>query len=142
MAMSWKDNGHMLNRHEQEYLNKVEWLWNHLSSLQRAKIESSATCDTLKQENSKHCFIGQAIGSAKMSTVPHDNLLVDTFMGFAKAIFYDGPSYDHLLGRKVTKEEKDMLDDIYYAKIGNLEHQYKRANELVRFYIFNQVHVP
>lgn len=142
MAMSWKDNGHMLNRHEQEYLNKVEWLWNHLSSLQRAKIESSTTCDTLKQENSKHCFIGQAIGSAKMNAVPHDNLFVDAFTGFVKAIFYDGPSYDYLLGRKVTKEEKDMLDDIYYAKIGNFGHQYKRANELVRSYIFNQIHVP
>ncbi len=139
MAMSWKDNSHALNGHELEYLNKVEWLWNHLSLLQRAKIASSATRNTLKQENSRHCFIGEAIGSAKLNTVSYDNLFVDVFMGLAKTIFYDGPSYDHLIGRKITKEEKEMLDDIYYAKIGNAEHQYKQANELVRLYISNNI---
>ena len=139
MAMSWKDNSHALNGQELEYLNKVEWLWNHLSLLQRTKIASSATKNTLKQEHSRHCFIGEAMSSAKLNIVSHDNLFADVFMGFAKTIFYDGPSYDYLLGRKITKEEKEILDDIYYAKIGNAEHQYKRANELVRLYIFNNI---
>ncbi len=139
MAMSWKGSSHALNENEIEYINKVEWLWNHLSLMQRGKIESSVNSNILKQENSKHCFIGEAMCPMEITTVSHDNLFVDIFMGFGKIIFYDGPSYGCLLGRKVTREEKHILDDIYYAKIGNAEHQYKQANKLIRFYMFNRI---
>ncbi|MGB9003372.1 MAG: hypothetical protein WCC52_06175, partial [Nitrosotalea sp.] len=62
MAMSWYDSSHRLDTHELEYLKKVEYLWNHLSQPQRLAISSSVTSDTLRQEDSKHCFIGEAIG--------------------------------------------------------------------------------
>ncbi|MDE1826802.1 MAG: hypothetical protein KGH83_04350 [Thaumarchaeota archaeon] len=141
MAMSWYDNSHRLDTHELEYLKKVEYLWNHLSQPQRLVILSSIVNDTLRQENSKHCFIGEAIGAKKRNTVLHNNSFVYKTIELTKMIFYDGPSYDNLLDRRVTREEKGILDDIYYAKIGNLEHQYKRANELIRFYMTNHLFV-
>ncbi len=137
MAMSWNDNSHMLNVHDLEYLNKIDWLWNQLSLSQRAKIGSSVTNNRLRQENSSHCFIGEAIDSTRKNRL-HRNLFENVFARVAKTIFYDGPSYKHLLDRKILKEEREILNDIYYAKIGNKEHQYKRANELVRLYVFGR----
>ncbi|MDE1726285.1 MAG: hypothetical protein KGH89_03365 [Thaumarchaeota archaeon] len=139
MAMSWYDNSHQLNIHELEYLSKVDWLWNQLSSLQRSKISSSVTSGTLRQENSRHCFIGEAIVVKNTNRISHGNSFVKRIIGFIKIIFYDGPSYDTLLHREVTREEKTMLNDIYYAKIGDSEYQYQRANELVRSYIANNL---
>jgi exopolysaccharide biosynthesis predicted pyruvyltransferase EpsI len=139
MAMSWYDNSHRLNTHELEYLKKVEYLWNHLSQPQRFVISSSVTSDTLRQENSKHCFIGEAASIKKRNGAPHNNSFVCKVLEFTKIIFYDGPSYDNLLDRRVTREEKKILNDIYYAKIGDREHQYRRANELVRFYIISHL---
>ncbi len=135
MAISGIDNGHMSSTHELEYLNKIDWLWNRLSPIQRAKVRSSLSNDMLRQENSNHCIIGEAVGANRKNAISCDNLFLDAVLGFVNAVFYDGPNYDHLLGRKITKEEKDILDDIYYAKIGNKSHQYQRANELVRFYL-------
>ncbi|MDE1872758.1 MAG: hypothetical protein KGH99_04680 [Thaumarchaeota archaeon] len=137
MAMSWYDNSHRLDAYELEYLKKVEYLWSHLSQPQRLVISSSIANDTLRQENSEHCFIGEAIGAKKRNTVSHNNSFVYKAVELAKMVFYDGPSYDNLLDRRVTREEKEILDDIYYAKIGNREHQYKRANELIRLHIIN-----
>lgn len=137
MAMSWYDNSHRLNTHDLEYLKKVEYLWDHLSQPQKLAISSSVTSDTLRQENSKHCFIGEAIGVKKRNTAIHDNPFVCKVLEFTKMVFFDGPSYDNLLDRKVTREEKEILNDIYYAKIGDREHQYGRANELIRFHIIN-----
>jgi hypothetical protein len=139
MAMSWYDNSHRVDTHELEYLKKVEYLWNHLSQSQRLAILSSMTNNTLRQENSKHCFIGEAVGVKQKNTVPHNNSFVCKVLEFTKIIFYDGPSYDNLLDRRVTREEKKIINDIYYAKIGNKEHQYRRANELVRFHIINHL---
>ncbi|MGI0086544.1 MAG: hypothetical protein ACREBI_01090 [Nitrosotalea sp.] len=135
MAMSWYDNGHRLNTHDLEYLKKVEYLWNHLSQPQRLAISSSVTRDILRQENSEHCLIGEAIGVKKKNMAPHNHSFACKALEFTKIIFYDGPSYDNLLDRRVTREEKKILNDIYYAKIGNKEHQYRRANELVKFHI-------
>ncbi len=141
MAVSWYDKSHHYtpNTHELEYLNKINWLWNQLSALQRSEIESSVANDTLRQENSKHCFIGEAIGANKTNTVPNGNLIVDVIQGLIKSVFYDGPSYDKLLERDITEKEKKMLNDIYYAKIGDSQYQYRRANELVRSYIVSQL---
>lgn len=135
MAMSETDNGHVLNVHELEYFNKINWLWSHLSPLQRSKVKSSIYHDTLRQENSRHCIIGEAVEVNRKNTISCDNLFLDMVLGFTNAVFYDGPNYDNLLNRKATKEEKKTLDDIYYAKIGDKEHQYKRANELIRLYM-------
>ncbi|NHI04453.1 hypothetical protein DYY67_1943 [Candidatus Nitrosotalea sp. TS] len=140
MAMSWYDNSHRLDTHELEYLKKVEYLWNHLSQTQRLAISSSIVNDTLRQENSKHCFIGEAIGTKKRNAVLHNNSFAYKAIELTKMIFYDGPSYDNLLDRRVTREEKEILDDIYYAKIGDLEYQYKRANELIRFHIISHLY--
>lgn len=79
------------------------------------------------------------MGVKKRNTVPHSNPFVCKVLEFTKMIFYDGPSYDNLLDRSVTREEKKILNDIYYAKIGDREHQYGRANELVRFHITNHL---
>lgn len=141
MAMSWYDNGHSLSVADLEYLNKVNWLWNQLSAMQRTKIESSVINDTLRQENSKHCVIGEAMRANRKSVVLYGNPLVCTILGFIKSIFYDGPSYDNLLEREITKEEKEILNDIYYAEIGNYQYHYRRANELVRSYIIGQLTV-
>ncbi|MGH2611799.1 MAG: hypothetical protein ACRDFB_01970 [Rhabdochlamydiaceae bacterium] len=135
MAMSWYDNSHRLNTHDLEYLKKVEYLWNHISQQQRLAISSSVTRDTLRQENSEHCLIGEAIWVKKKNMAPRNNSFVCMALEFIKIIFYDGPSYDNLLDRRVTREEKKILNDIYYAKIGNKEHQYRKANELVKFHI-------
>ena len=139
--MSWKDNSHMLSVHELEYLSKIEWLWNRLLPAQRSKIRFSVDNDTLRQEHSKHCIIGEASSQYSTSAIPRDSLFLDMVFGFANSIFYDGPNYDYMLGKKATKEEKRMLDDIYYAKIGTSEHQYKRANDLVRLYISGYIPV-
>ena len=141
MAMSHKDNGHIPSVHELEYLNKIDWLWDRLSPQQRSKIESSVFSNTLRQENSKHCLIGEAVGASSADTIQHDSPILGVIFGLVKAIFYDGPSYEHLLGRRITKEERKILNDIYYAKIGNREHQYRRANELIRLYITNHVSI-
>ncbi|MDE1765916.1 MAG: hypothetical protein KGI27_06535 [Thaumarchaeota archaeon] len=141
MAMSHKDNDHIPGVHELEYLNKIGWLWDRLSSQQRSKIESSVFNNTLRQENSRHCLIGEAVGVSRTGTIQHDSLILDAVFGLVRTIFYDGPNYNHLFDRKITKKEKEVLNDIYYAKIGNREHQYRRANELIRFYIANHVSI-
>src|SRR5574337_741599 len=135
--MSWNDNGRALNAYDLEYLSKIDWLWNRLSPLQRSKVKFSVDNGTLRQENSRSCFISQAVGINGLNAIPHENLLLDIVLGFANAVFYDGPSYDRLLGRKATREERWILDDIYYAKIGSGKHQYRRANELIRRYMLN-----
>ena len=142
MAMSWYDNSHRLNTHELEYLKKVDYLWNRLSQSQRLGISSSVTNDTLRQENSKHCFIGEAIGMKKRNSAMHNNSIVCKILEFTRILFYDGPNYDNLLDRRITKEEKKILNDIYYAKIGNEEHQYRRANELVKSHISSIICTP
>lgn len=141
MAMSWKDNGHTLNAHDLEYLRKIDWLWNHLSTTQKSRIRHSVDSDVLRQENSRHCIIGEAGTLNNPHFMPRDNLFLEMASCLANTIFYDGPNYDYLLGKKTTKEEKRLLDDIYYAKIGSCEHQYKRANELVRIYISGRMTV-
>ncbi|HJU13812.1 MAG TPA: hypothetical protein VJ792_05085 [Candidatus Nitrosotalea sp.] len=135
MAMSWKDSSHELNVHDAEYLGKLAWLWGNLLPAQRSRIESSVSKDTLRQEHSRHCIIGYAVGAGLANVAPRGNPFLGMVLGFANSIFYDGPNYDLLLGRKATRDERRILDDIYYAKIGNAEHQYRRANELVRLYI-------
>jgi hypothetical protein len=135
MAMSWHDSSHRLNTHDLEYLKKVDYLWNRLSYPQRLVISSAITNNTLRQENSKHCFIGEAISVKKKNMAPHNNSFAYKILKVIKIMFYDGPSYDNLLDRAITREEKKILNNIYYAKIGNKEHLYKRANEVVRFYI-------
>ena len=139
MAMSWIDNSHRLNAHELEYLNKIDWLWSLLSPMQRSRVRFSISNDTLRQENSRHCIIGQAVVANRKNAISSSSLFLDIVIGLGNAIFYNGPSYDGLLGRKITGEEKKMLDDINYAKKGNKEHQYKRANELVRFYMVKEM---
>ena len=134
MAMSWKDSGHRLNAHDVEYLEKLSWLWGNLSPEQKSRIELSVSRDTLRQEHSRHCIIGNAVGAALAHAAPGGNTFLGIFLGFANSIFYDGPNYEYLLGRKPTREERRLLDDIYYAKIGDSEHRYRRANELVRLY--------
>lgn len=135
MAMSWKDSSHLINAHDTEYLEKLAWLWGNLSPEQKSRIESSISRDTLRQEHSRHCIIGNAVGAVLAHAAPRGNSFLGIFLGFANSIFYDGPNYDCLLGRKATRDERRLLDDIYYAKIGGSEHQYGRANELVRLYV-------
>ncbi|MDE1861971.1 MAG: hypothetical protein KGI33_03555 [Thaumarchaeota archaeon] len=134
MAAPPHGSAHTIGKNEREYLGKVDWLWNRLSPQQRTRIRMSMISNTLRQENSKLCFIGQA--SSTMTAIPadHENVLSQIARGFASTIFYDGPNYLPLLGRKATPHEKRILDDIYYAKIGGREHRYKEATELIRRY--------
>jgi len=120
--------------HEAEYLVKVDWLWQQLSSSQKSKIVYSVTDGALKQESSKHCFIAEAISASKVKT-PVRNYSLHQIMQFANIVFYDGPSYDFLLDTKISTEDKEKLNDIYYARIGNREHRYKKATELVKAYV-------
>ncbi len=135
MAVSPTDSGHLQDAGEREYLEKICWLWIRLTPAQRSRIESSMSRDTLRQEHSRHCIIANAVGETVSDSVPHGNPILAAAFGFANAIFYDGPDYSMLLGRKPAREERVLLDDIYYARMGGLEYQYKRANRLVRSYI-------
>ena len=133
--MSWHDPVRPLDSAEAEYVGKIDWLWSRLSPAQKSDIVSSVSTDTLRQEHSRYCIIGSAEASALPHRAAGGNLLVGIVLEFARAIFYDGPSYEHILGRRATREERMVLDDIYYARIGGVEHQYGRANGLVRYYL-------
>ena len=54
-------------------------------------------------------------------------------------IFFNGPSFNFLLNKKLSMDEKKILYDIYYAKLGNKEHQYQRATKLVTEFVFHQL---
>jgi hypothetical protein len=123
--------------HETEYLEKVNWLWHQLSHSQKSKIVYSVTDGTFRQGSGKHCFIAEAINANKVKT-PVNNYLLDKFMQLASTVFYDGPSYDFLFDTKISSDDRKKLNDIYYARIGNREHQYQRATELVRAYVIRQ----
>ena len=135
------DNGHLPDEHDLEYLHKIEWLWNRLSHEQRSRIRDSTNMDMLRQENSRHCIIGEAGHLNNMVALPRENLLLEVVFCLANTVFYDGPSYDHMLGKRATREEKKILDDIYYAKIGTSQHQYQRANALVKMFMANRMAV-
>ena len=124
--------------HETEYLEKVDWLWRQLSPPQKYKIIHSVTDGTLRQGSGKHCFIVEAINANKVKT-PVNNYLLDKFMQLASTVFYEGPSYDFLLDTRISSDDKEKLNDIYYARIGNKEHQYKRATELVKARVIRQL---
>ena len=128
---------HEFTVHETEYLGKVDWLWRQLSPSQKYKIIYSVTNGTLRQGSCKHCFIAEAI-NAKVKT-PVNNYLLDKFMQFVNSVFYDGPSYDFLLDTKISLDDRKKLNDIYYAQIGNKEHQYRQATELVKAYVIRQL---
>ena len=125
---------HRFAAQELEYLGKVDWLWQQLTPLQRSKVVYSVTDGALRQESDKHCFIAEATSANK---IPLDYSLFGKIMRLASTIFYDGPSYDFLLDRKISAEDKKKLNDIYYARIGYREHQYQHATELVRTYVTN-----
>ena len=135
MAGSMGRRSHTPDPGEREYLVKIGWLWGRLTPDQRSRIEGSMSSDTLRQEHSRHCIIANAVGESVSETAHCANHLLSLLTGFANAIFYDGPSYEGLLGRKPTREERDRLDDIYYARIGSEEYQYTKANDLIRFYM-------
>lgn len=135
MAVSMKDSVHMPDADEMGYLRKIDWFWGRLTPSQRSRIESSISGHTLRQEHSRHCIIANAVGATHSEPAPQRNPFLAMAAGLANAIFYDGPNYEVLLGRKPAAEERALLDDIYYARIGGLEYQYKKANDLVRYYI-------
>lgn len=135
MPGTYNPESYRFTAQETEYLNKVEWLWDQLSSIQRSKIVYSVTNGTIRQGSGKHCFIAEAI-SANIVEVPLCNYsFFDKIVRLVRAIFYEGPSFDFLLDRKISVEDRKKLNDIYYARIGNKEHQYRRATELVRTYV-------
>lgn len=122
---------------EMEYLSKLDWLWQQISPLQRSKIVHSVIDGTLRQGSCSHCFIEEAI-SANIAKDSHSNyFLFGKMLKVVRAIFYEGPSFDFLLDKKISNEDKEKLEDIYYARVGYSEHQYQRATELVRTYVTN-----
>lgn len=129
---------HGFTIHETKYLGKVDWLWQQLTPSQKYKIVYAVTNDTLRQGSGKHCFIAEAISANKVKT-PVSNYLLDKFMQLASTVFYDGPSYDFLLDKKISPDDRKKLNDIYYARIGSKEHQYQRATELVKTYVICQL---
>jgi hypothetical protein len=122
---------------EIDYLEKVEWLWQQLSPSQKSTIVYSVTDGTLRQGSGKHCFIAEAISANKIKTPVSNDSLLDKIMRLVSIIFYDGPPYDLLLDKKISSEYRKKLNDIYYARIGDREHQYQKATELVRVYVTN-----
>ncbi len=126
---------HFLTAQEIEYLEKIKWAWQQLSFPQRSKIIQSINDGTLRQGSGKHCFIAEAISvNVKTSIVNHS--LFDKIIWLVNAVFYNGPSYDLLFNKKIPPNDRNKLNDIYYAKIGNKYHQYQKATELL------QIHVP
>ena len=117
-----------------KYIEKLDWLWNQLSPIQRSQIAYSITTEILSQHSS-HCFIGEAISAKRIQVTAERKSLCGHIQRLVKTIFYDGPCYDDLLERKITAEDRKKLNEIYYAKIGTREHQYQRANRLVRVYV-------
>lgn len=123
---------------EADYIAKIEWLWTKLTPAQQSQVTDAVRAGRLSQRNSKRCIIGEA-SSANMAEIPNDRDPFRSGMAkFARSIFYDGPTYDGLLGRSVTGEEKKRLDDIYYARIGNSFHQYDRASMLARDFVHSK----
>ena len=125
-----------LTAQEIEYLEKVEWLWQQLSSLQRSKIVHSIDDGTLRQGSGKHCVIAEAISANNVKTIANPSLF-ENITQLVNAIFYDGPSYDFLFDKKISAEDRNKLNDIYYAKIGNKYHQYQKATELLKTHVIN-----
>lgn len=126
--------GYRFTAQEMEYLDKLDWAWHQLLPMQRSKIVSSVTDGTLRQGSDKHCFIAEAITANRKISASNDSLL-DKISIIARAIFYQGPSFDLLFHRDISAEDRKKLNDIYYARIGPREHQYQRATELVRTYV-------
>lgn len=120
---------------EIEYLGKVEWLWQQLSPSQKYKIVYSVTDGALRQGSDKHCFIAEAISTNKVKTSVSNYSLFYKIMQLVNTVFYDGPSYDFLLDKKISSDDRKKLNDIYYARIGDKEYQYQKATELVRAYV-------
>ena len=138
MSGTYPPEDHSFTVHETEYLGKVDWLWRQLSPSQKYKIIHSLTDGTLRQGSGKHCFIAEAISANKIKTQV-DNYFLHNFMYLVSAVFYDGPSYDFLLDIEISLDDRKKLNDIYYARIGNREHQYQRATELVKAHVIRQL---
>jgi hypothetical protein len=128
---------HQFTSQEIEYIDKIDWLWQQLSALQRCKIVYSVANGSLKQGSDKHCFIAEAISANVVKAPLRNYSILERVSRFVRSIFYDGPSYDHVLDRKITDEDRKILNDIYYARIGKKEHQYQRATRLVRACLTN-----
>lgn len=112
-------------------------MWQQLSLSQRSKIVHCASDGSLRQGSGKHCFIAEAISANKIKSPMYNDSLIDKALRLVRGIFYEGPSFEFLLEREISNEARKKLDDIYYARIGNREHQYRRATELVRSYVSN-----
>ena len=120
---------------EIEYVEKVDWLWQRLSAAQRSQIVQSVTDGTLRQESGKRCFIAEAIKANRARVSSCHLSLIKRILRIGHALFYDGPSYDFLFHAKTCIEDREKLNDIYYARIGNKEHQYQLATDLVRAFV-------
>ncbi len=130
------ENNHFIPQ-EIEYLAKLDWLWQNLSLPQKSKIVRSVTDGSLRQGSDKHCFIAEAISASRIKSFFHNDSFVKKVLGLVRGIFYEGPSFEFLLEKKISNYDRKILDDIYYARIGNKEHQYQRATELARLYVSN-----
>jgi hypothetical protein len=119
---------------EMEYLGKLDWAWYQLLPQQRSNIVNSVIDGTLRQGSNKHCFIAEAMSTNRKISVYNDSLL-DKISRIVKAVFYQGPSFDLLFHRDFSAEDRKKLNDVYYARIGDREHQYQKATELVRVYV-------
>ena len=122
-----------------EYLQKIDWLWKQLSDAQRSRIRDAVMEGTLKQHNGEHCINGNALGTKNTNPVHTGGFMVSTL---ARIIFYDGPSYDGLVPRKLTGQVRKIVDVIYYARIGGDQHQYERANRLIYNHVCQLVKSP
>jgi hypothetical protein len=127
------------NQNDKQYMERLEWLWSQLTPLQRSQIAYSVGEKILRQQSSSHCFIGEAIYIKKIQGTMERRSICDHIQSLLKTIFWNGPSYDDLLEEKVSAEDKKKLDEIYFAQIGPREHQYQRANNLVRGFVANKI---
>lgn len=134
MLRNFRPEDGQFTSQEIEYIDKIEWLWQQLSPLQKSKIIYSVTSGTLKQGSDKHCFIAEAIGANEKAALRKYSTF-DRVNRLFRSILYEGPSYDFVLGRKISIEEKKILNEIYYARVGKKEHQYHKATQLIRAYV-------
>jgi hypothetical protein len=128
-----------LTQNDIEYIEKLDWLWNQLSAIQRSQIIYSVTKGIPSQQSSFHCFIGEAIRAKRIQVTSERKSLCGHIQSLAKTIFCDGPCYDDLLERKLSAEDQKKLNEIYYARIGIREHQDQRANKLIRIYVTSKL---
>ncbi len=130
-----------LTQNDIEYMENLDWLWNQLSPMQRSQIVYSVTKEILSQQSRSHCFIGEAIGAKRIQVISERKSLFGHILRLVNTIFCNGSCYDDLLERKLSTEDKKKLNKIYYAQVGITEHQYQRANKLVRVYITSRQYV-